>query len=213
MYEIYINENLLLLGSTQDYLNFSESDAFECYRYNGKVKTLHHYIDTLEKSNQKKQMLIYYSDLKQLKSEFKGLFRKIKAAGGIVRNTDNEILFIFRRGFWDLPKGKMEEGEGKRWCALREVKEETGLQSLQITRRVGKTRHSYKHPKTGQRILKITYWYAMLGDKADVLHVQTEEDITEAKWMNLDTFFGENYTTFASIISILNKYSTANAPE
>jgi len=37
--------------------------------------------------------------------------RKIIAAGGLVTNENNELLMIFRRGKWDLPKGKADEGE------------------------------------------------------------------------------------------------------
>jgi 8-oxo-dGTP pyrophosphatase MutT (NUDIX family) len=51
----------------------------------------------------------------------------IKAGGGIVVNEQNEVLLIYRRGKWDLPKGKLDDGETIEECALREVKEETGL--------------------------------------------------------------------------------------
>jgi DNA topoisomerase-2 len=35
--------------------------------------------------------------------------KQILAAGGLVTNAQGEILWIFRRGFWDLPKGKLDE--------------------------------------------------------------------------------------------------------
>ena len=43
--------------------------------------------------------------------------KKIIAGGGIVENEERKILFQFRRGKWDLPKGKLEEGETIENCA------------------------------------------------------------------------------------------------
>ena len=37
--------------------------------------------------------------------------KAVVAAGGIVKNEENKTLIIFRRGFWDLAKGKVEKGE------------------------------------------------------------------------------------------------------
>ena len=51
----------------------------------------------------------------------------IVAAGGIVKNEEGKTLIIFRRGFWDLPKGKVEKGEKIINAAQREVEEETGV--------------------------------------------------------------------------------------
>ncbi|GAA5222080.1 NUDIX domain-containing protein [Membranihabitans marinus] len=184
-----------------------DKTGWECYQYNGKVKTLPNFIDSLEKAKQPKKILLYYKDFIQLKDEFKGMYRKITAGGGLVFNPQNEILFIYRRGYWDLPKGKMEKDENKRQCALREVEEETGLKGLTINKKITKTRHTYRHPRTGQRMLKITHWYEMhtTGDYQD-LSLQAEEDIEDAKWVTLNDFFDENNITFASIRYLLNEY-------
>lgn len=56
------------------------------------------------------------------------------SAGAIVYYRDPEtkkILFLilhYTAGHWDLPKGKLEQGETKLDAAIREVKEETGLE-------------------------------------------------------------------------------------
>ena len=59
--------------------------------------------------------------------------KRVLAAGGIVINRFNEVLLIYRRTMWDLPKGHIEKNETPETCALREVSEETGLKKLQIT--------------------------------------------------------------------------------
>ena len=56
----------------------------------------------------------------------------ITAAGGLVQNNEGAFLLIYRRGFWDLPKGKLDLGESIPECAVREVQEETGLQTLDL---------------------------------------------------------------------------------
>ena len=42
----------------------------------------------------------------------------ITAAGGLVQNNEGAFLLIFRRGFWDLPKGKLDVGESIPDCAV-----------------------------------------------------------------------------------------------
>ena len=57
---------------------------------------------------------------------------KIIADGGLVFNEKKQLLMIFRREKWDLPKGKLDKGEKIEDCALREVEEETGLKELKL---------------------------------------------------------------------------------
>lgn len=57
----------------------------------------------------------------------------VKAVVGIIRNADGEILIAERRsdqfmgGFWELPGGKIEEGESNEESLARELKEELGV--------------------------------------------------------------------------------------
>ena len=46
------------------------------------------------------------------------------------------MLFIYRFNKWDLPKGKLNKGEKKQDCAIREVEEECGICNLQIEMRL-----------------------------------------------------------------------------
>jgi hypothetical protein len=78
--------------------------------------------------------IISGTDFEKACSEFNSLFKKINAAGGIVKNNKGEYLFIKRLGLWDLPKGKLHKKESSRDGAIREVGEETGLTDLIITK-------------------------------------------------------------------------------
>src|SRR5215831_16424428 len=76
--------------------------------------------------------VIICDSVSELRKQFLGQYRVIKAAGGLVLNDHEEVLLIYRRNMWDLPKGKLDEGEKLRAAALREVQEETGLKNLEI---------------------------------------------------------------------------------
>ena len=102
------------------------------FRYNKKSKYLLNFIDKAEKSKEALNIYIHHESLKLLKSDFFSLFKVIKAGGGLVMNAKGEVLLIFRRGSWDLPKGKKEKGEKRKQTALREVQEETGIQNLSL---------------------------------------------------------------------------------
>ena len=52
---------------------------------------------------------------------------KIRIAGFVVFNSQGEVLLLEYQGKWDLPKGHVEEGETFLEGALRECREETGL--------------------------------------------------------------------------------------
>ncbi|QQS63451.1 MAG: NUDIX domain-containing protein [Chitinophagaceae bacterium] len=63
-------------------------------------------------------------------------FKIVEAAGGIVQNENKEILFIYRRNKWDLPKGKIEKKELPENAAAREIEEETGIKTFILKRKL-----------------------------------------------------------------------------
>ena len=111
-------------------------------------------------------------------------FTTLEAAGGLVQNAVGDWLFIYRNGMWDLPKGKLEKGESIGECAVREVAEECGITKPTIVRQLATTYHTYT--LKGQRILKPTYWFLMKSTDVSELIPQTEEGITEVKWVSTD---------------------------
>lgn len=149
--------------------------------------------------------ILYDKDFTKLKASFFKHFTLIKAAGGLVRNKKREVLMIFRAGKWDLPKGKLDEGETIEECARREVQEETGLQELEIGKLIEITYHTYV--QFGKHILKESHWYAMDATGDEKLIPQTEEDITEITWANTEDVKKYISNTFPTIISVLKKGS------
>lgn len=125
----------------------------------------------------------------------------IVAAGGVVFNPKKDVLTIFRRGFWDLPKGKVDAGETIEQAAVREVEEETGAKVRLRNTNALRTYHCYI--MYGKECIKETYWYDMdlLHDKE--LTPQTEEGITEIKFMNkadFETLKAEFHPLVAAIL-------------
>ena len=133
---------------------------------------------------------------------FQKYFKIIEAAGGVVKNTENKKLFIYRLDKWDLPKGKIEKGEGIRDAALREVEEECGINNLTINNALPETFHIYKHKE--KMIFKRTYWFDMSSDFEGELVPQLEENITKVEWLT-DAQIEEKVlkNTYASINELL----------
>ena len=189
--------------NTLDAKNYtSEGDQKLIARYTGNPKFLLQYIDMLEKTDRYDAIVIHHSDTKKLFKDFKKLFKRINAAGGVVYNIEGEILVIYRLKVWDLPKGKIDQGEKKKQAALREVREETGIQDVRIWRKLTKTMHTYRL-ENGKRILKYTYWYVMNTTDSQLIP-QAEESIEEAKWINPREFIDTKLKTYGSILDVIS---------
>jgi 8-oxo-dGTP pyrophosphatase MutT (NUDIX family) len=145
--------------------------------------------------------IIWNEDLEKLKKSFFKHFTRVTAAGGLVTNEKGELLLIFRRGKWDLPKGKLDEGESLEQCALREVKEETGLKNVEINSALTITYHTYD--EFGKHILKDSHWYRMKASGKQELKPQTEEDIEEIIWVKEKDLKKYIATAFPSIKNVL----------
>ena len=128
-------------------------------------------------------------------------FETAPAAGGIVQNNNNEILWIVRRGMYDLPKGKLDKGEDFESAALREVEEECGLHDLKITKELGSTYHAYLMNDTPY--FKETRWFAMHSQQKN-LKLQAEEDISDYIWANAEKHRELREKTFRSLREFLD---------
>lgn len=203
MYKIYINEIPLIL-KPRDLVRKAEKEEKTTLvaKYAGKSRHLLQYIDLCEKGTDYEKVVIFSDDYKQLKKDLLSLFVVNEAAGGLIRNELNEYLFIYRRGFWDLPKGKLEKGETKKETAIREVIEEVGIKKPLIKRKLTITNHVFRN-KSGQRILKKSHWYLMEVPKQK-LKPQTTEDIDQAIWLEEEIFLRECKPIYKNILDVLH---------
>ena len=127
----------------------------------------------------------------------------IIAAGGIVMNPNQEILWIFRRGYWDLPKGKLDSNETIEACAIREVMEETGISHLILGKLILTTTHQYYDKYLNKEVEKTTYWYSMTTDTLQDGTPQTEEDIEAIAWVkqsDMAPYLAKSYDTIKAVM-------------
>ena len=133
-------------------------------------------------NNKIRKAYLYYPDEKEILKKVKEKIPVKKAGGGLVYNKNGDVLFIFRNGKWDLPKGGCDKGEEIEDCSIREVEEETGVQDLKITRKLQKTYHIFK--RNGVYRLKITHWFEMTTNFEGTPIPQAEEGIEKVAWLN-----------------------------
>ena len=202
IYKIFINETPLFLTNTEGVLDaWKKDDKTLISNYLGKKKFLHPIIDLLEKSKKHNRVVICSNNLEQLWNDFQAIYKIIEAAGGVVKNEKNEVLMIYRRGSWDLPKGKIDDGETPEVAAVREIQEETGLNDVKLGDLICYTYHTYN--MKSKRILKKTWWYTMSTSET-ALTPQTSEDIEQAIWVELPTFLHTKPTIYGSILDVLS---------
>ncbi len=198
---------------------FDEKPVFLCDAIDGPINEILHHPDAIfidELSNSAINSLLHeikkeefhtgvilHHDLEKLKKIFFKHFTSIEASGGIVQNENKELLFIFRLGKWDLPKGKLEKGEDVAQCAVREVEEETGATNLTLKNKIAATYHVYH--AFGKHFIKTTHWFYITCTGVQQLIPQTEEDITAIKWIaikNIDEPLLNTYSNIKNVIAI-----------
>lgn len=142
-------------------------------------------------SNPLKSIQSWYSDCKF-----------VEASGGIVKR-DKKYLWIYRNGIWDLPKGKLENLEDFETAAIREVKEECGLDSsLIIEKLIYISFHTYT--ENSKKIIKRTQWYEMIYSGSENIFPQAEEGIEKVEWLSLEESIAKSNESFKSIKEVWN---------
>jgi len=135
-------------------------------------------------NNKINKAYLYYPDEKEILKKMKEQIPVRKAGGGLVYNKKGQVLFIFRNGKWDLPKGGTEKEELIEDTAMREVEEETGVGKLTVTKKLQKTYHIFK--RNGKYRLKITSWFEMTSGFDGIPVGQAEEGIEKVAWLSPD---------------------------
>jgi len=145
--------------------------------------------------------VFFHKDLSQLKDTFFKKFTLIKAAGGVVLNENKEVLMMFRRGKWDLPKGKMDKKESFEDCAIRETEEETGLKKIKLISPLITTYHTYH--EGSKYVLKETRWFTMKVSSKQKLLPQAAEQITKLEWVGKNDLKKYLQNSFPSVNDVL----------
>ncbi|UQD57359.1 NUDIX hydrolase [Flavobacterium sp. K5-23] len=172
MYKVFVNDKPLFLTN-----KISKETDFQIFLLESvDIKQLIVQIY----QNKIHQASLYHPDEKEIMKTLKAKIPVNKAGGGLVYNKKGEVLFIFRNGKWDLPKGGTEKGESIEGTAMREVEEETGVNLLRITNKLQKTYHVFK--RNGVFKLKITHWFEMQSDFEGIPQGQLDEGIEKVAW-------------------------------
>src|SRR6478752_5737606 len=122
MQKIYFSTIPLIITSSKKH--FTNGKIIE----NANKSTIQSALKDLSQNDQ--QLVLITENENQEIEQLKADFTVIEAAGGLVYTPNEEVLLIFRKGKWDLPKGKLDDGEELETCAIREVEEETGIQHV-----------------------------------------------------------------------------------
>lgn len=225
MYEVFFNDRRLILATANEGKILNSGD---CWPYSGNKDLLSLFMESLcpgisgaeyysvgsgnpdsESLNKGTETdIVITGDAVQLWEDFCGLFDHVPAAGGVVESIKG-YLFIYRKGIWDLPKGKIDPGETPELAALREVREETGLRDVIINGHFRDTWHVYPSPcRTNplRYVLKKTSWYSMTAPGEQVLVPEYGEEITQAVWFSpeqLDVPLSNTYRSLKTVIGLL----------
>jgi len=199
MYKVFINEHLVILTNKitkeEDHNLFllETIDIEEIIKQftAGKIKRAH----------------LYHKNEKELLPLFKKKLPLVIAAGGLVVNQEDKILFIYRNGKWDLAKGKLDKGESIENAAIREVEEETGVKKIKLGKLLEITYHVFK--RNGVYKLKETHWFLMKTSYKGKLIPQHEEGIEIVDWKAASEVSEALKNSYHNIKSVITTYENS----
>lgn len=196
MYKVFVNDKPIIFTTS-----IKNEEDFSVYMYKNTI--IEELIYKL-KVGKLSSVYIYSNNLIEDWHDFKVKFKVITAAGGLVLNENKKILFIYRGNKWDLPKGRVEEGEGLEEAAVREVEEECGIEKLTIQQKLLVTYHLFM--QQNEYRLKETHWYLMYTNYKGNLIPQLEEGITKAVFKDKKATDKAIQNTFANIKMVYESY-------
>ncbi|NLN95700.1 MAG: NUDIX domain-containing protein [Bacteroidales bacterium] len=203
MYKVFINDKPVIF--TENILTKYQSSRTRIHNYNNSPD-LKQVIESFIHNNMyDKLVIINPKNPDLLHDAYKTFFTPVNAAGGIVFQQGKEMLWIFRNGIWDLPKGIVEINENPAQTAIREIEEETGLSELSIIAPIETTYHAFF--KKGKYILKVTHWFYMKTKKPELfLRPQENEGITKAEWVDITEIPDKLNNTWANLRDLVQNF-------
>ncbi|MFO7844721.1 MAG: NUDIX domain-containing protein [Bacteroidales bacterium] len=205
MYKVFYNQRTVFFVDDANPLEENAKSLKHFFENKSRLKEV---LDRFSNNENIQTLYIIHPDIDFVFSQFMSLFTIVEAAGGLVKTPDEKFLAIFRRGKWDLPKGKLEKNESPEKGALREVEEECGISNLLLKNQLVITWHTYI--LANQPILKKTYWYDMSYSGNGKLIPQIEEEITDVMWFTKSDLPKIISNTFPSIVEVLKSGGIKN---
>ena len=197
MHKIYFEKRCIIICSPDDQ---ALGDPNAMVFHVGEHIDIHTLVLMFEASQELSRIYIPSGNTDKIYRRLCAEFKEVNAAGGLVSNRRGDYLLIRRNGLWDLPKGHQEDGEDIRLTAIREVREETGVDKLELREFICVTDHCYL--REGVWHLKHTWWYDMLYTDPVDLTPQREEDISRAAWVarsSLPPFLKNTYPSIQEV--------------
>ena len=129
--------------------------------------------------------------------------RKETSCGCVIfdKETHSKVLIVYekRRDFWGFPKGHVESGETETQTALREVKEEVGI-DVKILE--PKFRYVTNYITENGQIDKTSIYY--IAETIDEAKIKNQEaEIEDSKWATIDE--AKKLLTYDNCKEVLNK--------
>jgi ADP-ribose pyrophosphatase YjhB (NUDIX family) len=162
-----------------------------------------HSYEELASRVQKRNFQVVSADPKLAMFSFFTDFKFVQTAGGLVqRGQEDAFLWMYRFEHLDLPKGKIEKGEGVLQAAIREIQEETGLTGqFELREQLPNTYHVY--PFKNRSVFKENHWFRFQFFGEAALHPQTEEGIEAVFWLKNQEWRGRLEQTYPGLKELL----------
>ncbi len=197
-YKVYLDSRFIVLSSQPD--RMQKYCLFHKYH---DLDDLYVKISNFLTDNKIYNLNIYSYKSDSLWKAFKSFFEIHIAAGGLLCDESKKLLFIMRRGRWDIPKGHIAGDESIKECAVREIEEETGLIPDEAIKVLQPTYHIYR--LKDKWVLKETNWFIFKYSGKGTASPQEEEDITELKWTGIDQLNTIHRNTWSSLSDVINE--------
>jgi 8-oxo-dGTP pyrophosphatase MutT (NUDIX family) len=118
--------------------------------------------------------------------------REFSAGGVVVRVVRGRPMVAAIRpqgkpeGLWALPKGNIDPGESPAETALREVREETGVEA-RLVEKLGDVKYTYTR-RGGERVFKVVSFFLLRAVRGRIGEIDEamKVEVAEARWLPLD---------------------------